>query len=221
MSRRRFYTCPLRNFEEWERRTQGSTTARRRTTPGTHSVRRRRWKSVSVKKKSESEWQRSPSENKRSLFIVRSTCTSQCKCLLQLAGYQSGENKIHIVVRYNVETVSVMLQMTLTSLGSSSSPVAQSYSSSVLSGPFVTPWSADAFIKKATVKTSKFCGTRSCFRSLKYLKLYALNIFSELFLNLLPKYTYSFVSVLANCCCCPVVPWPGHTCYRDVGSPIL
>lgn len=82
--------------------------------------------------------------------------------------------KMYGIVRYmqgqpaslptSVKTASVMLQMTSTSLGSSSSPAAQSCFSSVLLGPFVIPWSADAFTKKATVKTSKYSVTWICGR---------------------------------------------------------
>lgn len=42
------WKCLFRNFDGWERRTPGSTTARPRTTRGTRSVTRRWWKSVSV-----------------------------------------------------------------------------------------------------------------------------------------------------------------------------
>lgn len=66
----------------------------------------------------------------------------------------------------STKRVSVVLQMMSTSSGSSSSPAAQSYFCSASLGPFVIPWSADAFTKKATVKTSKCHVTRSCLRGI-------------------------------------------------------
>lgn len=156
VSWRRFYTCPPQKFRRVRKEDAGEYYCQAKNDAGHAQCPPQKMEVCECQEKSESECQRSPSENERSIFVVRQSVKTLA--IFRTTGWipiTVKKKKYMESYETTLKTVSAVLQMTSTSSGSSSSPAAPSYFSSVSLGPFVIPWSADASIKKATVKTSK------------------------------------------------------------------